>query len=53
MALGLKRGTVKLLPHQEQWDKTAKDTILILKALLGGVAINIQHIGSTSIPTHI
>ncbi len=49
MALGLKRGTVKLLPHQEQWDKAAKDTILTLKAMLGGVAIDIQHIGSTTI----
>ena len=49
MALGLKRDTVKLLPHQEQWDKTAKDTILTLKALLGSVAIDIQHIGSTAI----
>lgn len=49
MALGLKRGIVKLLPHQEQWDKTAKDTVLTLKALLSGVAIDIQHIGSTAI----
>lgn len=49
MALGLKRCTVELLPHQEQWDKTAKDTILTLKALLGSVAIDIQHIGSTAI----
>lgn len=49
MALELKRGTVKLLPHQEQWDKTAKDTILTLKALLGSVAIDIQHIGSTAV----
>ncbi len=49
MTHGLKRGTVKLSPHQEQWDKTAKDTILTLKALLGSVAIDIQHIGSTAI----
>lgn len=49
MTLGLKRGTVKLSPHQEQWDKAAKDTILTLKALLGSVAIDIQHIGSTAI----
>ncbi|MBE6738286.1 MAG: GrpB family protein [Ruminococcaceae bacterium] len=47
--LGLKRDTVKLLPHQKQWSKTAKDTILKLKALLGSVAIDIQHIGSTAI----
>lgn len=49
MALGLKRGTVKLLPHQEQWNKSAKETIQTLKTLLGSVAIDIQHIGSTAI----
>lgn len=49
MTLGLIRGTVNLLPHEEQWDKTAKETILALKSLLGDVAIDIQHIGSTAI----
>lgn len=49
MTLGLIRGTVNLLPHEEQWDKTAKETILALKSLLGNVAIDIQHIGSTAI----
>lgn len=47
--IGLKRGTVKLYPHQEIWDKTAHDTIHLLKSILGDTAIDIQHIGSTSI----
>ena len=46
---GLTRGTVKLVPHQEEWDKNAAQTIKTLKHLLGDIAIDIQHIGSTAI----
>ncbi|KAG4087233.1 UPF0157-domain-containing protein [Neocallimastix lanati (nom. inval.)] len=49
--LGLKRGTVKLIPHQKEWEINAKETINLLKQLIGDIAIDIQHIGSTSIPT--
>lgn len=49
ISLGLKRGTVKLLPHQEQWCITASDTIATLQSLLGDICIDIQHIGSTAI----
>ena len=48
---GLKRGTVALLPHQDIWREEALETIAGLKALLGGAAIDIQHVGSTAIPT--
>lgn len=48
--LGLKRGTVKLMPHQEEWDKNAKDIIQVLKRFLENTAVDIQHIGSTAIP---
>ena len=47
--LGLKRGTVELLPHQLTWEEIAKDTISLLKSLLGDAAIDIQHVGSTAI----
>lgn len=47
--LGLKRGTVELLPHQMIWEQAAADTISLLKSLLGDFAIDIQHIGSTAI----
>lgn len=47
--IGLKRGTVKLITHQDEWDKEAKRTIEELKCLLGDIAIDIQHIGSTAI----
>ena len=47
--LGLKRGTVKLFPHQTFWEEKAKDTIKLLWTVLNGTAVDIQHIGSTSI----
>ena len=50
MSLGLKRGTVQLEPHDKQWDEIAVQTIKTLKSILGGDAIDIQHVGSTAIP---
>jgi GrpB-like predicted nucleotidyltransferase (UPF0157 family) len=47
--LGLKRGTVALLPHQVTWEENAKETIAHLWTVLEGIAVDIQHIGSTSI----
>ena len=47
--IGLKRGTVALLPHDEQWEKIAADTIIELKNIFGKTAIDIQHVGSTAI----
>ena len=49
--IGLKRGTVQLCPHQKSWDISAQETITILKSILGDSAVDIQHIGSSSIPT--
>lgn len=50
MQLGLKRGTVRLEPHNKQWEIIAVQTIKKLKMILGEDAIDIQHIGSTAIP---
>ena len=47
--IGLKRGTVELLPHESEWEDVAAETIMLLKALLDDVAIDIQHVGSTAI----
>lgn len=49
MTLGLKRGCVKLMLHQEEWYVIAQDTIEILFDILGQSAVGIQHIGSTAI----
>lgn len=47
--VGLKRGTVELVPHQKEWNENAVNIIRLLKQLLGDTAIDIQHIGSTAI----
>lgn len=49
--IGLSRGTVHLVPHQTEWEGEAQRTIYKLKQLLGEIALDIQHVGSTSIPT--
>ncbi len=46
---GLKRGTVSLSPHQKSWKEDARAVKDQLRAALGEVAVDIQHIGSTSI----
>ena len=45
----MKRGTVYLEPHQSEWERAAEETIQTLKSILGSIAADIQHIGSTSI----
>lgn len=47
--LGLKRGTAELIPHQPIQDENAETTIVLLKNILVEFAVDIQHIGSTSI----
>lgn len=51
MTIGLKRGTVKLMEHQDEWCEIAEKTIKNLKVLLLNTAIDIQHIGSTAVPS--
>lgn len=48
--IGLKRGTVKLLPHNPKWEELFEKEKNILSKALDGLIIDIQHIGSTSIP---
>ena len=47
--LGLKRGTVQILEHQECWHQLANDAITKIKEILGDAAIDVQHVGSTAI----
>lgn len=51
IVLGLKRGTVELCEHEKEWEIEAQNTIFCLKNILGNIARDIQHIGSTSIPS--
>ncbi|NLB80821.1 MAG: GrpB family protein [Clostridiaceae bacterium] len=49
--IGLKRGTVKLRNHEKEWEIEAQRTIYHLQKILGAVARDIQHVGSTAILT--
>ena len=40
-----------LAPHQEEWTRNAERTIQVLNRLLEPAAVDIQHIGSTAIPS--
>lgn len=49
--IGLKRGTVALCPHDLEWEAEAARTIRRLRAVLGDTAKDLQHVGSTSVPS--
>lgn len=49
--LGIKKGTVLLCDHEVAWEIEAKETIARLKGILGDVAKEIEHVGSTAIPS--
>ncbi len=48
--IGLQRSTVKLAPYSSQWPILFKTEKQLLKQLLGELALDIQHIGSTAVP---
>lgn len=50
--LGLKRGTVRLIKHQDSWDKSAKETISLLWSVLNNTVIDIQLSGGIQITNH-
>lgn len=47
--IGLKRGAVALEEHQACWDESAAETAAVLWEVLKDRAIDIQHVGSTSV----
>ena len=47
--IGLKRGTVLMCDHCTEWKCAANMIISELKEILGDYAVDIQHIGSTSV----
>lgn len=47
--IGLKRNIVKLYPHSDEWGKVAEATIKNLKDIFSDKAVDVQHVGSTSI----
>lgn len=49
--LGLECGMVRLCAHDPDWDAQAKRTIELLRRILGDAALDIQHVGSTAVPS--
>ncbi|MGW9997414.1 GrpB-like predicted nucleotidyltransferase (UPF0157 family) [Pantoea piersonii] len=42
--------TIAVMPYDEKWPEAFKVERLLLQTFLGGVAKNVHHIGSTSVP---
>ena len=49
MILGLEDGKVALYPHDPAWEETAQETIAEIRTIMKDDALDIQHIGGTSI----
>jgi GrpB-like predicted nucleotidyltransferase (UPF0157 family) len=49
-SIGLARGTVKLVPHDQNWQKVFEIEARLLQQKLGVTGASIQHVGSTAIP---
>src|SRR5689334_9103932 len=50
MMLGLQRGTVRVIPYTPLWASLFQEERSRLTAALGSLALDVQHIGSTSVP---
>lgn len=50
MNIGLKRGTVKLLPHDPKWFNLYEEEKKNLKDKFGDRVLAIEHVGNTAIP---
>jgi GrpB-like predicted nucleotidyltransferase (UPF0157 family) len=48
--IGLKRGTVKLVPHNPKWAELFEEEKQLLIKTFGDTILAIEHIGSTAIP---
>lgn len=48
--IGLKRGTVKLVPYNPKWKGSFEKEKKRLQKALGDLVIGIEHVGSTAIP---
>jgi GrpB-like predicted nucleotidyltransferase (UPF0157 family) len=47
--IGLKRGTVKLVPYTYKWKEEYEKEEKLLYSVMGKYILDIQHVGSTSI----
>lgn len=49
--LGLKRGTVSLVPHDPAWSRDGARIVRTLSALFGRDCLGCAHVGSTAVPS--
>jgi GrpB-like predicted nucleotidyltransferase (UPF0157 family) len=49
-SVGLKRGTVQLVPYNPEWPELFEQEKQLLQETLGSHIINIEHVGSTAVP---
>ena len=50
MVIGLRKGIVELVPYSAEWAKLFEQEEERLRNSIGGYVVDIQHVGSTSIP---
>jgi GrpB-like predicted nucleotidyltransferase (UPF0157 family) len=48
--LGLKRGAVQLVPYCNQWPLLFAEEECAIRAAIGHIVLDVQHIGSTAVP---
>ena len=48
--IGLKRHTVAIVEYQPHWAELFHAESTLLNLLIGDIVMNIQHVGSTSVP---
>jgi GrpB-like predicted nucleotidyltransferase (UPF0157 family) len=48
--IGLEKGTVRLIPYTGEWKRLFEEEKIRLQAVVGKYVLDIQHVGSTSIP---
>jgi GrpB-like predicted nucleotidyltransferase (UPF0157 family) len=49
-ALGLVTGTVSIVPYDPRWPQLFEEAAAELRAVAGGALLDVQHVGSTSVP---
>ena len=50
MMIGLRKGTVQVVPHQPRWHDLFEQERRVLHEHIGPHVLDIQHVGSTSVP---
>jgi len=49
MKIGLQKGTVQVVPYNEEWKALYEHERALIQGILGTLVVDIQHVGSTSV----